>query len=221
MRHVLRHLLLFFQVQRPQRVCYATRVIHLHLANKGFSEEHALFCKIYTDVRPRPSEAHRLHILFPTNEDKMPFIWLPNGQDEESSQKNLESKVDPYGWGTEGFSVIGDDGNGDKPKFRVASGYHVKMFVKLFASDQNRSLGLVVNERPVSHFRGNIALAASSLTLSGGAEDLAPTDALPCDLPKLLQRLAMEEFRGGSKVKMELFDFDSDKDDESENGEEQ
>jgi hypothetical protein len=216
---MLRHLLLFFQVQRPQRVCYEIHATYLHLANTAFSEEHALFCKIFTDVRPRPSEAHRLHIFFPADEDKMRFTWLPNCQDEQSRLKVLESKVDPYEWGTEGFSVIEDDSDGDKSEFRVASGYHVKMFVKLFASDQNRSLGLIVNERPVSHFRGNIALAASSLTFNGRGEDLAPTDALPCDLPKLLQRLAMEEFRGGSKVKMELVGFDSDDDDEVEGSE--
>ena len=94
------------------------------------------------------------------------------------------------------------------------------MFIRLFAPDQNRSLGLVVNERHVNHFRDNVALAASSLTVDIGGDEQVPIpiDALPCGLSKLLQRLAMEELRGGFKVKIKLEDFDFDED-ESESSE--
>ena len=108
-------------------------------------------------------------------------------------------------------------------KCRVVSGWYVKRFIGLPKSDQNRSLGLIVNECPVSHFRGNVALAASSLTIDDGDVKLAPIDALPCDLPKLLQRLAREELMAGSNVQMELIDFDysEEDDDELEDSDEQ
>jgi len=151
----------------------------------------------------------------------MRFIWVPNCQDERSRQKALDAKVDLYEWGTEGFAEFDESGFSGKKKYRVASGWYVKMFIRLQKSDQNRSLGLVINGLPVSHFRGNVALAASSLTFKNGDEKLVPIDALPQDLPKLLQYLARAELKAGSKVKMELMDFDSDENDELEDSEEQ
>ncbi|GAB7332099.1 hypothetical protein MBLNU13_g03984t1 [Cladosporium sp. NU13] len=185
------------------------------------AKEHELFCKIFADVHPRPSEAHRLHILFRAHEDKMRFIWLPNYRDEASRKEALNSEVDPYKWETEGFAAFDESGESENDRYRAVSGYYVKMFIRLLGSDQNRSLGLVVNGRPVSHFRGNVALAASRLTIEDVDLELAPIDALPCDLPKSLQCLAREGLWAGSKIKMELVDFDLDSDDESEGSEEQ
>lgn len=74
----------------------------------------------------------------------------------------------------------------------------------------------------MSSFRGNIALAASSLTVENGDVDQEPIDVLPCDLPKLLQCLARQESMNGSKVKMEMTFFDySEEGDESEFDKEQ
>lgn len=173
-------------------------------------------------MRPRPSEAHRLHILFPAHEDKIRFIWLPC-HDEESRQEALDSKIDTYGWGTERFTTGFDEGGeSGKTEYRAVLGYHVNTFIRLHESEQNRSFGLIVNERPVSSFRGNLALAASCLTIEDGDVDADPIDALPCDLHKLLQRLAREELTNGSKVKMEMIFFDySEEGEEVEIGEEQ
>lgn len=219
MLHMLRHHLLLCQVQRPQCVCYKTFVVYLHVANISFSGEHALFCKIFTDVRPRPSEGHRLHILFPALDDQMRFIWIANCQDDTSRQKALDARVDPFNSVTEWFAGFDESGESDMAKCRVVSGWYVKRFIGLPKSDQNRSLGLVVNGRPVSFYRGNVALAASILTFD--TDKLAPVDALPQDLPKLLQCIAREELRDGSNVKMELMDFESDEGDELEDDEEQ
>jgi hypothetical protein len=137
----------------------------------------------------------------------MRFIWLPchNG---DSRQETIDSEVDPRQSNTEGFAGFDESGESGKVKYRAVCGYHVNTFIKLHESEQNRSLGLIVNERPVSYFRGNVALAASSLTSEDVDADPVPIDALPCDLPKLLQCLAREESANGSEVKMELTFFD-------------
>lgn len=218
---MLRHHLLFFQEQRTQCVSHNIRTACFCQTNTSLSQEHELFCRIFADVHPRPSEAHRLHILFPAHDKNMRFIWLPNCWDEASRKEAPNSEVDPYEEGTEGFAAFDESGKSEKDRYRAVFGYHVKMFVRLLGADQNRSLGLVVNGRPVSHFGGNVALAASRLTIEDGDLGLAPIDALPCDLPKFLQCLAREELWAGSKIKMKLVDFDLDSDDESEGSEEQ
>ena len=150
----------------------------------------------------------------------MRFIWLPC-HDEESRKKEVDSKVDPYEWGTEGFAGFDDSGESEKAKYRAVCGYHVKRFICLHEWEINRSLGLIINELPVSYFRGNVALAASSLTIEDGEVDTAPIDTLPCDLPKVLQRLAREELSNESNVKMEMSSFYLSEDgDEVEFGEE-
>lgn len=151
----------------------------------------------------------------------MRFIWLPchNG---ESRQEALDSIVDSYQCGTEGFAGFDESGASGKAKYRAVSGYHVNALIRLPESEQNRSVGLIVNERPVSSFRGNIALAASSLTVEDGDVDQEPIDALPCDLSKLLPCLARQESMNGSKVKMEMTFFDySEEGDESDFDKEQ
>jgi hypothetical protein len=199
---MLWHHLLLDQVQGQQRVSHDTRLIHLQPADEGFSEEHALFCKIYTEVSPRPSKAHRLHILFPASEENMRFTWVPNCQNNGSRQKALDSIVDPSKARTEGFAGFDESGFSGMAKCRAVSGWYVDMFVRLPESHQNRSVGLVVNGKPASYFRGNLALAASNMSIMSG--DLVPVDALPHDLPKLLQCMAREEVRAGSKVKMAM-----------------
>lgn len=89
-------------------------------------------------------------------------------------------------------------------KYSSVCGYHANTFIKLHESEQNRSLGLIINERSVSYFRGNFALAASSLTSEDVKANPIFIVALPCDPPKLLQCLARGESANGFEVKMEL-----------------
>jgi len=145
----------------------------------------------------------------------MRFIWVPYCQNDESRQKALDAIVDPYGMGTEGFAGFDESGEGVKTPCRVVSGWYVKNFITLARSDQNKSLGHVINGGALTHHGGDVALAASSLSFDDG-EELLPIDALPHDLPKLLQCLARTELQAGSRVKMELVDFDMDESDEDE-----
>jgi hypothetical protein len=132
----------------------------------------------------------------------MRFIWVPDCQNNNSRQKALDSIVNPSQARTEGFAGFDDSGVSGKANCRAVSGWYVNMFIGLPESYQNRSVGLMVNRQPASYFRGNVALAASNLSVESG--DLAPIDALPHDLPKLLQCMAREELRAGSKVKMKM-----------------
>jgi hypothetical protein len=121
----------------------------------------------------------------------------------------LNAIVDPDNGRTMRFAGFDDSGFSGTDYYRAVSGWHVNSFIRLPQLHQNRSLGRIVNGGGVSSYRGNVALAAS--TLSADGDDLVPVDALPCDLPKLLQRTAKNE-PGCSYVNMELLNDDTDED---------
>lgn len=156
-----------------------------------FSEEHDFFCKSYINLSPRPFKDARLHIMFPANENKPRFVWVPGCANSTVVVRSRDLIFAPDGGETEWF--VGFDyhpGNLGFKYYRGAGGVFPATFARFPESQRNRSLGLLISGQPAKCFKGHLLLFADNCSPK---ESCVPGDCLPADIPKVLKHFARRE----------------------------
>jgi hypothetical protein len=142
-------------------------------------DEHKTLCKPYVDLPPRDSKDYRLHILVPCHSGLEPIlVW----------RKDLEAAMDTIAPGPSSLrrNLTDLPPNTDEDQRWTAAKY-------VRDSTPNVVLGNLISGRPTVIITGS--LLSVTTNAFKGREDIS--DAMPSDLHKIVQQVALHEQRFG------------------------
>lgn len=157
-----------------------------------------MICGAFVSLGPRPTKEHCICILFPADEQTPRLVWVPRALDGLAKSEAINNIMAPETQSVEYSAALSVVPSDDVEAYRDVTLCYTGDFAFNPHLSHNKSLGLASVRKPLESVKGPVLVLVSLYTQNEDEEFVGKmTDAIPGDLPKVLEHFARSEHLHG------------------------